>query len=102
MHIYPGQGIGYARSTEEELAYIVQVAHQTGIILDPVYSGKALYHFVHYVIRQQRKLFKRHDKILFIHTGGTIGLYDRESELVSLLSSSSPSSKVSRMKINRP
>jgi len=126
LHIYPGQGIGYARSTEEELAYIIHIAHTTGIILDPVYSGKALYYFINYVIKQQQQpgqhqqqqqqsgqqqhknkkeinqLFKRKDKILFIHTGGTIGLYDKESEIVPLLSSSTSSSKVSRMKISKP
>ena len=39
-HIYAGQGIGYAKSTTEELAFIVGLAKQTGIVLDPVYSGK--------------------------------------------------------------
>ena len=38
-------------------------------------------------MRIQKKLFNRNDKILFIHTGGTIGLYDKESDIVSLLSS---------------
>lgn len=38
-------------------------------------------------MRIQKKLFHRNDKILFIHTGGTIGLYDKESDIVSLLSS---------------
>jgi hypothetical protein len=102
LHIYSGQGIGYAKSTQEELSYIIQVAHSTGIILDPVYSGKALYYFSNDIMRKQKKSFKRNDKILFIHTGGTIGLYDKGSDIVSLLSLSSSSSKVSRMKITKP
>jgi len=103
LHIYSGQGIGYAKSTQEELSYIIQVAHSTGIILDPVYSGKALYYFINDIMRKQQKFFNRNDKILFIHTGGTIGLYDKESDIMSLLSSSlSSSSKVSRMKIAKP
>ena len=39
------KGHGYAISTEEELSFVKEVAETTGIILDPVYSGKALYQF---------------------------------------------------------
>jgi len=96
LHIYDGPGLGYARSTEEELAYIIKVAQTTGIILDPVYCGKGLYHFANKVLRDDTKKasFLPGQKVLFIHTGGTVGLYDKESEVVKLL----PKDKVSRMK----
>jgi len=55
LHLYAGEGQGYARSTEAELAYIIKVAQTTGIILDPVYSGKGLYHFVHHVLPDSAK-----------------------------------------------
>ena len=33
-------GDGYAVSTTAELEFIQRVAEQTGVVLDPVYSGK--------------------------------------------------------------
>lgn len=83
--IYAGQGIGYARSTEDELQYLIDVGKQTGIVLDPVYSGKALYHFVKHVLRDKKDLIQPGQKVLFIHTGGTLGLYDKEDQLLPLL-----------------
>lgn len=98
LKIYHGEGKGYARSTPEELAYLIKVAQTTGVIFDPVYSGKGLYHFVNKVLpadaASEQRVFLPGQKILFIHTGGTVGLYDKESEVVPLL----PRDKVSRMK----
>lgn len=85
VNIYHGQGIGYARSTEEELKYLIEFSEKTGILLDPVYSGKALYHFVNVVVKNNPSLFKKGDRVLYIHTGGTIGFYDKEKELLPLL-----------------
>jgi D-cysteine desulfhydrase len=45
MTAHQGKGLGYASSTPEELEFVSQFAVDTGIVLDPVYSGKALYHF---------------------------------------------------------
>ena len=89
--IYPGQGIGYARSTPSELQFIVDVSTSSGILLDPVYSGKAFYHFINNVISSDSRdsngeqLFKKGQNILFIHTGGTLGLYDKTTDLLPLL-----------------
>ncbi|XP_052794963.1 uncharacterized protein LOC128227996 isoform X1 [Mya arenaria] len=68
------KGRGYDISTQEELDYIVSVASSTGIMLDPVYTGKA-------AIGLQRELNNNQDmfkgnRILFLHTGGVFGLYD--------------------------
>jgi D-cysteine desulfhydrase len=81
--IYNGQGMGYARSTEAELTFLLQVARATGIVLDPVYSGKALYYFTNEIIKSNE--IKESDKILFIHTGGTFGFYDKAQQLIPLL-----------------
>jgi D-cysteine desulfhydrase len=40
VHIYSGAGLGYAKSTTEELKFIVRLAEKSGVMLDPVYSGK--------------------------------------------------------------
>jgi D-cysteine desulfhydrase len=65
-------GIGYAKSRKEELDLIKTVAENTGIILDPVYTGKAMYGLLE-EIRKDR--FSPRDKILFLHTGGGFGLF---------------------------
>jgi D-cysteine desulfhydrase len=83
VSIYPGQGIGYARSTTEELQFIKEISTTTGIILDPVYSGKALYHFVT-AVQSQPDIFLKGQKILFLHTGGQFGLYDKSEQLLPL------------------
>ena len=82
--VYPGQGLGYARSTDEELKFIKKVSTTTGILLDPVYSGKALNHFVS-VVNSRPDLFLIGQKILFLHTGGQLGLYDKSFQLSSML-----------------
>lgn len=46
LQITNAQGTGYARSTKAELEFITHVAQTTGVIMDPVYSGKALFHLI--------------------------------------------------------
>lgn len=46
LQISDAQGAGYAQSTTAELEFVIQVAQATGIMMDPVYSGKALYHLI--------------------------------------------------------
>ncbi|OQS02352.1 D-cysteine desulfhydrase [Thraustotheca clavata] len=72
-------GVGYAKSTKEELDYISQVARDTGVLLDPVYSGKALYMLIKDLNENPSKFQGK--SILFVHTGGMFGLYDKVNEL---------------------
>ncbi|MGB8658413.1 MAG: D-cysteine desulfhydrase family protein [Candidatus Zixiibacteriota bacterium] len=65
-------GEGYAKSRKEEVDLIKSVAENTGIILDPVYTGKAMYGLLE-EIRKGR--FSSRDKTLFIHTGGGFALF---------------------------
>ena len=65
-------GEGYAKSRKEELDLIKSVAENTGIILDPVYTGKAMYGLLDQL---KRGRFSPEDKILFLHTGGGFGLF---------------------------
>lgn len=94
-NIYNGQGIGYAKSTSEELKFLAGVASVTGVVLDPVYSGKALYHFANHLVNAE---IKAGEKVLFIHTGGTYGLYDKASQLLEIL----PQNDVQKMTIDSP
>ena len=46
LQVTNAQGKGYARSTKSELEFIYHVSRETGVLLDPVYSGKALFHLI--------------------------------------------------------
>lgn len=64
-------GRGYALSRPEEIDTIKLLARTEGILLDPVYSGKAM----HGLMAEIRKgTFARAQRVLFIHTGGLFGL----------------------------
>jgi D-cysteine desulfhydrase family pyridoxal phosphate-dependent enzyme len=78
--LHQGKGRGYAVNTPEELQFDVEFARATGIVLDPVYSGKALYHFWTHVLQKNMDSFAN-QSILFWHTGGALGLYDKCGEL---------------------
>jgi len=89
MTVHQGKGLGYAISTQEELEFVTNFARGTGIVLDPVYSGKALYQFVNSVIAETPDTF-RGKRLLFWHTGGALGLFDKVSSLSTSLPSTSP------------
>lgn len=80
MRVHQGKGLGYASSTKEELEFVSQFCLETGIALDPVYSGKALYHFVTNVLGQDQETY-RGKNVLFWHTGGALGMYDKGKDL---------------------
>lgn len=75
-------GLGYASSTEEELEFIVEVSKATGVVLDPVYSGKAARGMVQDIAAKSADGKKR--KVLFIHTGGLLGLYEKADQLAPI------------------
>ena len=74
-------GLGYAASTTAELEYVRDVARATGVVLDPVYSGKAALGMV----QDLKRTAGRKRRVLFIHTGGLLGLYAKDDQLAPLL-----------------
>ena len=64
-------GDGYGLPTEATVAAIRLLAGTEGVLLDPVYSGKA---FAALVDRIERGEFAGVDDVVFIHTGGTASL----------------------------
>lgn len=73
IHIIDGcVGRGYALSRPEELSFIHSLAKLEGVILDPVYTGKAMYGLTEEI---KKGTFDRYKNILFIHTGGLFGLF---------------------------
>jgi len=79
LRIEDSVGIGYAQSTEAELRFVREVAQSTGVVLDPVYSGKAAMGMVGDLERRPAA------RVLFIHTGGLLGLYEKDTQLKPLL-----------------
>jgi 1-aminocyclopropane-1-carboxylate deaminase/D-cysteine desulfhydrase-like pyridoxal-dependent ACC family enzyme len=84
MRLEQHVGLGYAQSTEEELKFITEVSRQTGVVLDPVYSGKAARGMAQ-DLQQQRQAGDTPKRVLFIHTGGLLGLYEKSDQLAPLL-----------------
>ncbi|XP_071949708.1 uncharacterized protein [Antedon mediterranea] len=64
-------GLGYAKSTPEELEFITNVSMKTGVILDPTYTSKAALGLVKH-LTSNPQAFKG-NRILFVHTGGIFG-----------------------------
>lgn len=68
------KGIGYAKSTPKEEAFLQKVARLSGIILDPSYTCKAFLGFCE-EIKTER--WGKNPRALFIHTGGLFGTLSR-------------------------
>lgn len=65
-------GEGYGLPTAGMIEAVRLVARLEGLLLDPVYSGKAMAGLIDLV---RKKRFKRGENVVFIHTGGTVGLF---------------------------
>jgi 1-aminocyclopropane-1-carboxylate deaminase/D-cysteine desulfhydrase-like pyridoxal-dependent ACC family enzyme len=83
------KGWDTAASTPEELDFVSKFAVETGVVLDPVYSGKALYHFLTQVVQEDSDEYQGKN-VLFWHTGGALGLYDKGEALLDTLNQISP------------
>lgn len=70
-------GLGYALNQPEELRFIADLAAQEGVILDPVYTGKAMRGLVAEI---QGGRMGQGERILFIHTGGLYGTFPKYGE----------------------
>ncbi len=73
---------GYGILNKEVSDALRFVAIKEGIFLDPVYTGKAMAALIDLV---KKGYFKKEDKIVFFHTGGTPALFPNKHRLVNLL-----------------
>ncbi len=78
------QGRGYALSTPEEMAFIADVAATEGLLLDPVYTGKAFRGMVSALADGRL----RAERVLFVHTGGVYGLFSEAGALAAVYAKS--------------
>lgn len=76
------KGLGYAISKADELQFIAGIAAKEGIVLDPVYTGKAFYGLYNEV---KKGTFDSCENILFIHTGGQYGLFSKQDQMEEAL-----------------
>lgn len=74
---YKGEGYGVVGDLEREA--IKLLARTEGIVLDPVYAGRAFGALLD-LIRRGR--FRRHETVLFWHTGGAPALFAYARELL--------------------
>ncbi|WP_066964555.1 D-cysteine desulfhydrase family protein [Microbulbifer sp. Q7] len=69
-------GPGYAIATEAIYETIAIAAQLEGILLDPVYTGKAFYGMLQDIKRGQ---FADCENLVFVHTGGQFGVFPQRS-----------------------
>jgi 1-aminocyclopropane-1-carboxylate deaminase/D-cysteine desulfhydrase-like pyridoxal-dependent ACC family enzyme len=77
-------GKGYGIPTPEGLAAIRLLARLEGLLLDPVYTGKAMAGLVA-MVREGR--FAPDENVVFLHTGGWPALFAYKEELAEEVAS---------------
>ncbi|MDB5143289.1 MAG: 1-aminocyclopropane-carboxylate deaminase [Mucilaginibacter sp.] len=79
-HLHTGYHFGgYGKVTDELIQFIKQFVASTGILIEPVYTGKMLYALYDLAAKKQ---FKPGSKILAIHTGGIWGLLGMRDKFI--------------------
>lgn len=72
-------GEGYGSPTKEGIGAMNLLARKEAIILDPVYTGKAMGGLLDMV---KKGYFKETDHVVFIHTGGGPTLFAQENNII--------------------
>jgi L-cysteate sulfo-lyase len=73
-------GAGYGIPTAGTLEAIRIAAEQEGLLLDPVYTGKAMAGLIDLC---RNGFFTRGQNVVFVHTGGSAALFAYEADLVA-------------------
>ena len=71
-------GPGYSKAGPEVFTTIKKVAALEGLLLDPVYTGKAFYGMLTLI---EQGYFAGASDIVFVHTGGLFGLFAQREQL---------------------
>lgn len=72
---------GYAKTTPELISFIKDFTSKTGILLDPIYTGKMCFAINDLIAKN---LIEKEAKILAIHTGGLFGILGKMNEFQKL------------------
>jgi len=73
-------GAGYGIPTDAMVEAVELVARSEGILLDPVYTGKAMAGFLALI---RARSFSPDEALVFLHTGGMPGLFAYDEEFTS-------------------
>lgn len=65
-------GDGYGIASDDDLRFYARLASETGMLLDPVYTGKAFRGMLHHLQSQPDDF---HDDIVFLHSGGQFATF---------------------------
>ncbi len=65
-------GPGYGQPTPGMIEAVKMLARLEGILLDPVYSGKAMAGLIDLIRRGE---IRTSERVVFLHTGGAVGLF---------------------------
>ena len=71
-------GEAYEKPTPEAVNAIKLVAQTEGILLDPIYTGRAMAALIKLI---KKNHFKKDSNVVFMHTGGTPALFPYKEEL---------------------
>ena len=75
VHVSPEYvGLGYAKSCQDELDFIKNFARKEGVMLDTVYTGKAMFGLI---LDIEQGKYAKGSNVLFIHTGGQFGNFSK-------------------------
>lgn len=69
-------GEGYAIPASSTIEAVKLLAETEGLLLDPVYTGKAMAGLIDYV---RKGKFRKDERVVFLHTGGPVALFAYEN-----------------------
>lgn len=82
IHVIDGYvGPGYAKATPELYDFIAELAREDGLLLDPVYTGKAFHGLMSELAASPERAALFGKNVLFIHTGGLPSIFAHSEEL---------------------
>jgi D-cysteine desulfhydrase len=71
---------GYKNISDNKIKLIIEFAKETGILLDPAYTGKAFYAYNDLILDKGKG-----KKVIFLHTGGIFGTFTKRDEYLKSL-----------------
>lgn len=69
---------GYKNISKSKIKLIKKFAGETGILLDPAYTGKAFFAY-----HKNFLMGKKKSNVLFLHTGGIFGVFSKRKEFLN-------------------
>jgi 1-aminocyclopropane-1-carboxylate deaminase/D-cysteine desulfhydrase-like pyridoxal-dependent ACC family enzyme len=79
-------GEAYGAATDASLSAMQLAARTEGLLLDPVYTGKAMAGLID---QAQRGVVGQHSTVVFIHTGGLPAMFAFKDEIITWLNRAS-------------